>query len=311
MSDDEWGETKGPPIASIKKPETSSKNKDVFPVQYKYDRKIVKPVQRLESSVLPQGYVRSSHIGLIGVPGAGKSRFALQEILLAGQKGHDCLYLYNESSRDHFDNYIAKVADELKVSISDRITFCDMSEFILKIASYEGIESFFQRIWVQQVKYWLPQVKNPGFVAVDSFSNVARRYIPQMWESHQSFIDGLTALYSTLDASKRPVTLEVHQKSGSSYERDNDSVVGGFGLIHQLDTNIVFTFKNINNWDSKRYGIREGKKAYFMHIPKDRLGSGEFEQTQVVIKDGKMMLGNTIGNMVQEPVITHEVDWDQ
>ena len=308
MTEDGWDEVvTGPPISSIKKPE--QKKGYNLPQQYKFDRQQVKPLKRIESSVLPNGYIRGTHIGLIGVPGCGKSRYAIQEVLLAAKKGYDCLYLYNESSRPHFDNYIMKIADELKVEISSHITFADMSEFILKIADYQAIENFFDKMWVQQARYWLTQVKNPGIIAVDSFSNIGRRYIPQLFESHQAFITGLTDLYSEIP--NPPITLEIHQKSGSNYDRDTDSVVGGFSVVHQLDMTLVFKMKDINVWDAKRYNMKEGTLHYFLQCTKDRFSLGDFEQTEILLKNGKLELGRTTEDITIPPKLGEAVDWSK
>lgn len=274
--------------------------KSNLPQQYHPDRKAIKPLQRIASSLFKYGYVAGTFQGFIGVPGAGKSRLAIQELYSLANKGYQCLYLYNESSRHHFDNYIDKITKEIGFDFENpNVTLCDMSDQIQKTASYESIETFYDRFWVQQTKHWLEQVKNPGIVVTDSFSNIGRRYIPQLWEAHQSYINGLTELITPLE--KKPVFIEVHQKSGSSYERDNDSVTGGFGLTHQLDANIVFTCRKISDkWASERYGIPEGKQFYSIHITKDRFQEEPFEETQVVIKDGKMILRDKISEIVEK-----------
>ena len=287
-----------PQYAAPQKKFAQAKTGHTPPQQYKYEKNKVRPLQRVESSLFKEGYVRGTFNGYIGVPGAGKSRLAIQEVFNAASKGLDCLYLYNESSRHHFDNYIAKITNELGINPENpRITWCDMSDEIQKVASYEGIEAFYDNFWAQQTRYWLQSNKNPGFVVTDSFSNIGRRYIPQLWEAHQSYIQQLTDLVEPLE--KKPVFIEVHQKSGSAYERDNDSVTGGFGLTHQLDANIVFTIKKIGNkWDSERYNTPEGRKVYTVYVPKDRFALSNFEETQVVIQNGKMMLKDTIADIV-------------
>lgn len=290
MTEDGWGEvsTSSSPVKAIKKIGPSQ------PQQYKWKRGEIKILQKYPSTIYPENYKRGCFYGFVGVPGSGKTRAAIQECLLSKD---DCLYLYNESSRQHFDNYVMKIADELRVEPTTRLTFCDMSEFLQKIASYDGIETFYDKIWVQQIRYWLESVKNPGIVVTDSFSNIGRRYIPQLWEAHQSYVSGLTELSNTI--TNPPVFIEVHQKSGGHYDRMDDSVVGGFGLVHQLDAILVFKYMDVSQWDAKRYGLKEGTSVYFLQCTKDRNASGTFEQKRIILKDGRLQITKNISDMSQ------------
>jgi len=290
-----WGDT----TAVVEKAPKKIQNiKPNDPIPYKFDKSKVKKLDRIESSLLPNGYIRGTFYGYIGVPGSGKTRLAIQEVLLSALKGSENLYLYNESSRSHFDNVILNIANSMHVEVSSNITFTDMSNFIQKTAGYNDIESFYSRIWCQQTKHWLETVKNPGFVVTDSFSAIGRLFIPQMWVSHSAYISGLTDI--CINYAKPPVFLMINQKSGSTYERNNDQTVGGLGIVHQLDAMYIFKVMDVDRWDTKRYGLKEGSKAYFLQCSKDRFATSEYFERRVILKDGKMVLADEISELVEK-----------
>lgn len=277
------------------KQEASSKGA----IQYKISFDDIPPLNRIPSSVLKDGYVEGSVLNIVGVPGSGKSRYFIQECIELNNKGLDCLYLYNESAKPKFDAYIKKVCDELNIT-DDRklshISWVDMSKFVLQTADYESIKIFMKRVWAAQVNYWLQNVSNPTLVVVDSFSNICRKFVPQMWVGFESMNDSFREVF---DEAKKPVvTALIHQKSGSHWERNDDSVVGGMGLIHEGDVSMVFKSQHTNNWDAKRYGVNEGMMLRTLMITKDRYSAGEFTETQIILKDGKLLLGHTLMELV-------------
>jgi predicted ATP-dependent serine protease len=268
-------------------------------IQYTMSFDNIPPLNRIPSSVMKDGYVEGSVLNVVGVPGSGKSRFFIQECIELNNKGLDCLYLYNESAKPGFDLYFKQICEQLNIT-DDRklshIKWADMSKFTLNSADYDSIKIFMKRVWAKQVEYWLQTVNNPTLVIVDSFSNICRKYVPQMWVSFEAMNDSFKELYQ--EHKKPIVTAIIHQKSGSHWERDDDSVVGGMGLIHEGDVSMVFKSKHTNNWDAKRYGVNEGMMLRTLMITKDRYSAGEFTETQLLLKDGKLVLGHTLMELV-------------
>jgi KaiC/GvpD/RAD55 family RecA-like ATPase len=286
--------------AASKDKAASVGGKRELPKQYKLSFGDVKPIQRIKSSLFETGYARGTFIGVVGPPGTGKTRLMLQECIEASKRGEASLYLYNEFIRPKFDQLIQKTCNDMNISEQDlsNITFCDMSSADLKTADYDSINHFTKRMWAQQASYWLDNIKgDPSFVIVDSFSAIARRYIPQCWLAHANLLEHLATIYSERKVS--PVTFLIHQKSQSSREVNNDSTVGGYGVVHELDVVMVLRMRDVDRWDSDRYGFKEGSMAHSVMFTKDRYGD-MFEERMIRLENGKLTLADKLDDLVSK-----------
>jgi KaiC/GvpD/RAD55 family RecA-like ATPase len=329
--DDGWGGQSFTPTsyASQKRsPEQETENaKETAKSPFKphYSLSFTGPVEipRLASSLFPDGYGEGAFVALAGVGGCGKSRLALQEAFFHAREGNDVLYIYNESEQSKFDMYATKIAREVGVISEDQIRkvkFWDVTELQLGTANYAAMESFAERVYVKNVKYWLEnEATSPVLVVFDSFSNICRQFVPQMPIFHQYITHGLTSIYSEHHVT--PVTLIIHQKSLSPREAHTDSVVGGYGINHEGDMTILFKVYDVDVWGERNFGWKQGTKHYTACITKDRYQRSEFPETEVILKNGQLTLASTIANRVaetkrfdsQSKAITsgqqHEGDW--
>ncbi|MHB8153376.1 MAG: P-loop NTPase family protein, partial [Bacillati bacterium] len=264
---------------------------------YKIRFNEVQELRRVPTSILPEGYVTGINVGLIGPPGTGKSRFALQEAMVASSKGKDSLYLYNESVKKRFDAFIKLTADQLGFTESQlqNITFCDMTRNPLTTADYNSMQTVAERIWIQNVRYWVDNMATkPTFIFLDSYSCISRRYVPQMSIFFGYIINGLQDYFA--EAGIEPVVFTIQQKSQSSRELNDDSVVGGFGINHTLDMEVVLKRYDVDRWIADRYSIPEGTQLHTLSIPKDRYSEKEYSERVIVLdrKDGRLKLSDEI-----------------
>jgi hypothetical protein len=260
-------------------------------------------LKRIPSSILKSGYVAGTIGGLIGPPGTGKTRFVLQEAIMAGlHDSADSFYAFNETVDTKFKYTIKRLANELGVtSDSDmkHITFWDCVRQQLATAEYLSMESIAGRIWVQNVRYWLEHecIGNPRFVIFDSFSNISRRYTPQTPIFHQYLTHQLAEMYEEMKVE--PITLMIYQKSQSERELNTDSVYGGYGVNHEIDFELLLKLYKVNVWDARRYGWTEGTNVHTLAIPKDRYPEEEFMERVLKLEKGKLVLGDTVDSYVQ------------
>ena len=307
MSDDDWGEAAAPPVSFHKKTsdeKASDYKRDMansIQKQYKINFSEVKELKRIPSTILPEGYVKGINVGLIGPPGTGKSRFALQEAMLASLKGKDTLYLYNESVKPRFDALVKMTAEQMHISDTQlqNITFCDMTRNPLTTADYNSMQLVADRIWIQQVRYWHDHLAtNPAYVFIDSYSYVSRRYVPQMSIFFGYLINGLQDYYN--EVGIEPITFTIQQKSQSSRELNDDSVVGGFGINHALDMEIVLKRYDVDRWIADRYNVPEGTQLHTCSVPKDRYSEKEYMERRIILDrlDGRLKLGDEVNKLM-------------
>jgi KaiC/GvpD/RAD55 family RecA-like ATPase len=259
------------------------------------------PLNRVPSSVLPHGYESLSVVGVIGPPGGGKTRLCLQEAMDASKKGANTFYVFNETVDIKFKATIKRIAKELGIANDrdlKRIYFWDATKHQLGTANYDAMESIAQRLWVQNVRYWIENECDgePRFVIFDSFTNVTRRYTPQTPIFHQYLTHGLAELYE--EKKVEPVTIMIYQKSLSPKELNTDAVYGGYGVNHEIDTEILLKKYDVDIWAQRNFGWRQGTKVYTLSIPKDRFPEAEDEERVLLLKDGRLKLGDTIGSYI-------------
>jgi len=268
--------------------------------QFKFEDDI--PSIRIKSSVLPNGYETQSFVGLIGPPGTGKTRYALQEVMLAAKEGHSSFYMFNETVEKKFKKTIKRIATELGITHSSdlrNVWFWDATKNQLGTADYNSMEIVASTVWAQNVKYWLDnECKGiPTFIVFDSFSNISRRYVPQTPIFHQYLTHALAEVYA--EKKIEPITLMVYQKSLGPREANTDAVVGGYGVNHEVDMEIVLKLHDVDKWDAMRYGWTEGSNVHTLQITKDRFPEAEYQESLILLKDGKLTLSDTINSHVQ------------
>ena len=241
-----------------------------------------------------EGYAAGSIVSLLGSPKVGKTSFALQECIEASRQGFDSLYIYNESPRRRFVSIVKKKMDSMKLGETDlnKVTLCNMSGEVLGSANYANIDSYMRRVWAGKVKYWLEgSLRKPRFVVIDSVSKIGRVYIPQLFKVMEVLCDELTNILD--DAKKYPVILIVHQKSGGYWEKFDDSVVGGAGLVHETDTTINLKRLEVNKKLSDDTGLRWGSKLYTITIDSRDVDCSPFERI-IELKDGYLKVGGSL-----------------
>jgi KaiC/GvpD/RAD55 family RecA-like ATPase len=245
------------------------------------------PDRGIVSSSLFEGYAAGSIVSVIGAPKTGKTQFCIQECAMASSAGYDCLYMYNESPRIRFMSIVAKKIKDMKLGENDLkgITFANMHGEILGSAGYAAIEAYISRTWVGKVEQWLRNARKPRFVVIDSISKIGRQYIPQLFKVAEVMCSGLANVMD--DTGKYPVVLIIHQKSGGYFEKFDDSVVGGAGLVHEGDGVMVFKRYDINRKLASDTGLRWGDKLYSMQIDSRDIDVTPFERVVRII-DGKM-----------------------
>lgn len=284
--------------------------KTEFPVQYSitnFDE--VDSIPRQKSSLFPEGIARGVKISIVGPPGSGKTRYLIQESIYFSSNGDDVLYMYNESIRPMFDAYVKNMCEQMHKSVDDlkNITFIDMVDFDQKTADYERISLFIKKLWIQQIRYWMEHAKNPSLIVIDSFSKIARRFIPQMYQTMETLSDQLSELFA--ETGKMPTVIICHQKSQSSRERNDESVSGGFGLTHISDATYIFKLQDIGVWETKRYGLAEGSKLHSIQVIKDRYATIDTDERVVKIdKNGWLKLGVVISSLSDSVKEAKEVE---
>jgi len=292
MSDDPWsGEVHSPTPLNREIVEKRKSQSSQFPSIYHIDLNNIPEIHRVKSSILKDGYAEGTVVLLIGPPGTGKSRYAIQECLLSS--GHS-LYLYNETVKIKFDYFVSSICKQMGLNSINNVSFCDMSKFLLKTADYDSIKIFASRVWAGVVDEWLSNLKqDPSFVVIDSVSNIGRRYIPQLAVFNKDLIESLFDVYHKHNV--KPITFMIHQKSLSPRENNTDSVVGGYGLVHEGDMSVILKLHDVSRWDADRYGWPEGLMIHTLQIAKDRYSISNFNESVISInKNGRLELGDTL-----------------
>jgi len=276
---------------NVQKKSQTKKYKDPLPGFYKYSDDIVREPKAIPSSVGILKYPEGAFVSLLGLPGCGKTYFSIQECITASVDGKSSLYLHNESDRTTFPIVVKNIMNSMELTSDDLkyIDFVDMTNIQLGSADYRTIELFAKNMWAKKVKYWIEHVarSKPAFVVIDSFSKIGRRYIPQMFYLSEKLIEALRNVYN--ETKTFPVTILVHQKSGSHYERYDDSVVGGMGIVHETDVTIVLNLYHVDRWMVRDFpSLKLGSNLYTMKIVKSRIVSNPYDEFIVIIEDGKL-----------------------
>ncbi len=260
----------------------------------------VKQVKKeiVKSSVL-EGYAAGSIVSIVGGPKAGKSTFSLQEVIQASKEGYDSLYMFNESPKVRFADIIRRRMAQMKVGDMDmaNLTFCNVYGEVLGSASYASIDAYMIRFWGGKIRYWIKGVKRPRFIVIDSISKVGRVYVPQLFKMMESFCGGVIDIMD--ECKKYPVVLLIHQKSGGYWERYDESVVGGAGLIHETDTTINIRKYEVNRKMSVDTGFEWGSRFYTIQVDTRDVDCPQNER-MLHFKDGYLKVGSGLEEAMRE-----------
>jgi len=219
----------------------------------------------IKSSVF-EGYASGSIVSVIGAPKAGKSTFALQEVIQASREGYECLYMFNESPKVRFSDIVRRRMAQMKVGEMDlaQLTFCNAYGETLGSAGYAAIDAYMTRFWGGKIRYWIARAKKPRFIVIDSISKIGRVYVPQMFKMMESFCGEVISLMD--EYKKFPAVLLIHQKSGGFWEKYDDSVVGGAGLIHETDATVNIRKYEVNKKMSTETGFKWGSRFFTLQV---------------------------------------------
>lgn len=219
--------------------------------------------RRMHKSSLLGDIPEGTFVSFVGVGKSGKTTACIQEAMKVSSRGEDVLYIYNESSEQKFMRTVERHRKECNISMKqmEHITFQNARSRILGSANYQQITHFIGRHYVKRMEEWMLRSKKPKLIILDSFSRIVRKYVPQSVHTMQTLADGMEELMERLKSY--PLVILVNQKSGGHYEAQDESVMGGYGITHELDSNIVFRKREITPYMSERY--RNMKPGTLIH----------------------------------------------
>jgi len=254
-------------------------------------------VDTVPSSIFSFGYPKGSILSITGVAKSGKTTFALQEAMSLAMEGHDVLYIYNESPRSRFMKIAHQRRKEMGISTSElkHFTFFDMHGVRLQGAQFNSIDKFITSFLINPIQGWLKKRRSPGMVVVDSFTKAIRTYPAQAYYAAQSLTGQLHKMFDAL--KKYPVVFLINQKSGDRENRNDESVLGGYGIVHECDGSIVLRLQYIGKWDAKDLGLEWGELLHTIQVYE--LRDGDYDSDEYVIKkeDGILVLKEKVLEM--------------
>ena len=263
---------------------------------HKFERGDRSKTPVIQSHIFKGGYPGGSIVSIVGVPKSGKTTFVLQEAMLSSQNS-DVLYLYNESPRSRFMSIVSRHLDELKIQerTVNRLTFLDMFGVKMGSAQYSAIEGWVNNIFANKIDEWLQNAKNPSMIVIDSISKPLRSYTAQVYYAVQCFTDYMWK--SMKKHQKYPVVIMVSQKSGSmKWDKDNEDVLGGMGVLHDCDGSIIVGKDTIlNEYQMKAFHVSIGKTYHWIQITDMRDIDVDTDRHILAKKDGRLVVGRVLG----------------
>ena len=245
-------------------------------------------------------YPRGSIINMVSIPKCGKTTLALQDSILLSKLKKDVLYFYNESPRYRFMNIANEIRNNLNVSIQDlnTMTFLDAHGLVLKSANFDSIKKFVDVFVIKQIEYWLEHVNNPTMIVIDSLSKFCRTYPAQAYYFAQCFTGEMWKMMAKHD--KYPVVLCINQKSGGRWERDDETVLGGYGILHDMDGSILLRLRQIDKWSAKDFGMAQGSLIHTIQTIEMRGMDVDTDERLLIKENGRLKLGCTIDELIAE-----------
>jgi KaiC/GvpD/RAD55 family RecA-like ATPase len=252
----------------------------------------------LDKLLGPQGWPRGSIISFVGTPKCGKTTVALQEAILQAEAGKEVCYVYNESPQARFMAIAHRHREELGIGIGSIQTmkFIDMHGLVMRSADYSSIEKFVDGLIMGQIEEWFRTAKDPAMMVIDSLSKFCRTYTAQAFYFAQTFT---ARLWKAMGKhGKTPVIIAINQKSGGHWEKDDDTVLGGMGIVHEMDGSVVFTRAVVDQWLSRDYGFPRGTQIRMVRVAD--LRDRDVDDADHMLKKigGKIEVGESIEEVV-------------
>lgn len=262
--------------------------------------------KNIKSSIFAEGYPAGLMLNIVGPPKAGKTIFCLQEAIEASVRGEDVLYITNERGREYFDLTIDKARNRLGYSVGNlkNIEFVDKSEVISKVAQLNAIEQFMQSRYIRPIEDHLYKF-NTKMIVIDSLSKAIRTFPAQAYWAVQMFIRGVKD--AMIRTGKRPVVLIINQKSGGGNQRNDETVLGGYGCVHDMDGNIVLRMNPVDKWLARDTGLRIGSILHTVQIMEIRDTDADTDERFIEMKDGRLVVGDTMWEVYAKNLIENSI----
>lgn len=246
----------------------------------------------LQKLLCDKGWPEMAIINVTGIGKTGKTTFALQEAILQAAEGKRVLYIYNESPRPRFMAIANAHREELGIPIDKLKTmrFLDLTDVTLRAPKPESIERFVQTFVLKEIGVAL-KTGNPDLVVIDSLTSLCRLWPAQAYYFARCFTRGLWDKMEMLDV--KPCVLCINQKSGGHWEANDATVLGGHGVVHEMDGSIVFTRKVTDHWDAERFGHKYGSTVRYLRFESLRDLDVDDSEHQLIKDRGKLWIGDT------------------
>lgn len=241
------------------------------------------PYYPFDSFLVPIRFTYGSIVSVVGVPKSGKTTYALLEVLHAQSKG-ECLVMYNESSRSKYMRIVKKLSDDSGIPVSDNVVFSDMAGTVLQTANYDGIQKFVSMVF-KDIEAFMASAKKPQVIVIDSLSKFCRTYSAQSFYFAQEFNKQMEALMTKY--KKYPLVLEINQKSGGHWERDDESVLGGYGIVHEMDCSLIFRLHYI---DTPFWEIPVGSLVHTVQQTDLRFADVDTTEYVTIMQNGRIVI---------------------
>jgi len=290
---------KGIQTSADKKPGITTFQKLVVPKSSKTEDMFLKSTIAGMNELLRGGYPKGAIINLVGVPKCGKTTYAIQESLGLGMLGHRVLYVFNESPVERFLTIFNKHRKDMripeKVYENLDISLLDRTGKVVKSAQYASIERSVKQDLISPITSFFRDGL-PDLIVIDSFSKFVRRYPAQAFVYVEYLMSGLNGLFQK--SNHWPVVILINQKSTGFNERNTESVLGGLGIVHELDGSIVIRTELVDFYTARDTALDRGTKQRFLRIESLRdLDVNEDEH--ILLKErGRLKIGPALKTLM-------------
>ncbi len=273
-----------------------------------FEKRFIKSTIEGMNEVLEgKGYPPGSVISFVSVPKLGKTTMAIHEAINMAVRGDDVLYIYNESIQREFMRIVDKHRQDLGISrdaISNwHLTFLDRHSKSPESANYGSIEKFVQSFLLNPMKGWLEKHDNPKLIVIDSLTKFIRKYPAQAFVFVEKLMYGIKEMMD--DLNKYPVVFAINQKSSTFDKRDDESVLGGLGIVHDMDGSFVIRGEIVDKWLADETGLQRGSLLRIFRVQEIRLANADSRErifSRLPTGDGhiKLSIGETLDETVKK-----------
>jgi len=247
-------------------------------------------VPGLQELLGAKGWPEMSIINVTGIGKSGKTTLCLQEAMLQAKARVPVLYIYNESPQARFMTIANSHRQELDLSMEDLVTmrFLDLHGQTLRDPKPQSIERFTNQFVLKEIGVELRKVK-PKLVVIDSLSKLCRLWPAQAYYFAQCFTKGLWEMMEKDNI--KPAVLCINQKSGGHWEEKDATVLGGYGVVHEMDGSIICSRTIIDNWSAERYGLPIGSSMRLIRIESLRDMDTDDDEHLLIKDHGALKIG--------------------